>query len=333
MADIMLDLETLGTAPGCVIRSIGAVHFDPTDDVIREQLYVIIDRASCEAAGLTVDAQTEQWWNDQSPEARAEFDGKGVTLATALDLFDDFYRAHAPVDLKTDRLWCNGPSFDESILAAAYRALGRKTPWRYNAARDCRTIYDLNGLKLQHTVGVFHKADDDAAEQARLVQHAYRLMFGGWGTGDLSEAERFDMSEILGGIRRAYQPSRRKADVINETITQLSVANAAMLGGFRNAILSHAIIAAGDINPPDGETWDAQLVREISLRMVATDLVSSASFLVHVIRNLAGEPFDPAAFALAAYAIAQTQDSEWQSCETAHADDDATVEVSLEAAQ
>lgn len=174
MPDIMLDLETLGTTPGCVIRSIGAVAFDPNGGPMGETLYLIIDRASCEAAGLTVDPDTEAWWAAQSPEARSEFDGQGMSLAEALDVFDLFYETLAPIDAKADRLWCNGPSFDESILAAAYRALGRKTPWRYNAARDCRTIYDLAGLKLQHTGGTFHKAIDDAVEQAKLVQESIR---------------------------------------------------------------------------------------------------------------------------------------------------------------
>lgn len=174
MPDIMLDLETLGTTPGCVIRSIGAVAFDPNGGPLGETLYLIIDRASCEAAGLTVDPDTEAWWAEQSPEARAEFDGQGVALAEALDAFELFYTTLAPIADKADRLWSNGPSFDEAILAAAYRALGRKPPWRYNAARDCRTIYDLAGLKLQHTGGTFHKAIDDAVEQAKLVQEARR---------------------------------------------------------------------------------------------------------------------------------------------------------------
>lgn len=318
MADIMLDLETLGTSPGCVIRSIGAVAFDPADDQVGPSLYVIIDRASCEAAGLTVDPATEAWWNAQSAEARAEFETKGVELDTALDLFDAFYRAHAPIDLKVDRLWCNGPSFDEVILAAAYRALNRKPPWRYNAARDCRTVYDLNGLKLQHASGTFHKADDDAREQALLVQQAYRLMFGGWDTQDLSEAERQDLTEISLGIRSAYAPARREGDIIAETVTLLANANGAMLSGFRNAILSHAVIAAGDIAPPRDEAVDARFVRELGLRMVASELVAAASFLVHVVKNLAGEDFDSARFALNAYAIAQRQDAEWQSCQAAH---------------
>ncbi|MCY1649110.1 3'-5' exoribonuclease [Caulobacter sp. SL161] len=176
MADIMLDLETLGTTPGCVIRSIGAVAFDPNGGPMGETLYLIIDRASCEAAGLTVDPDTEAWWAAQSPEARSEFDGQGMALSDALNVFNLFYETLAPIDAKADRLWCNGPSFDESILAAAYHALGRKTPWRYNAARDCRTIYDLAGLKLQHTGGTFHKAIDDAVEQAKLVQEARRQL-------------------------------------------------------------------------------------------------------------------------------------------------------------
>jgi hypothetical protein len=39
--DVMLDLETLGTVPGCVILSIGAVAFDSM--TVRATFEVLID--------------------------------------------------------------------------------------------------------------------------------------------------------------------------------------------------------------------------------------------------------------------------------------------------
>jgi hypothetical protein len=181
MPAVMLDLETLGTNPGCVIRSIGAVTFDPRGDDLGMGLHIVIDRASCEAVGLTVDPATEAWWSTQSPEAQAAFDLPAVSLADALDTFDAFFAEAgrepgsdlADMMTPTDLLWAHGPSFDETILAAAYRALDRKPPWRYNAARCTRTIYDAAGIGLVHSSGTHHNALDDATTQALAVQEAY----------------------------------------------------------------------------------------------------------------------------------------------------------------
>ena len=185
MSDICHDLETFGKAPGCVIRSLGAVAFDRRDSTIEPAtggylgyFYAVIDRASCEAVGLIVDPGTEAWWNEpeQALANAALLAEPGQPLPEVLDDFDEWYRLWAPVADKADCLWSNGPSFDEAILAAAYAACGREPPWRYNAGRDCRTIYDLAGVKLTHTSGVHHHALDDAREQALLIQRAYRKL-------------------------------------------------------------------------------------------------------------------------------------------------------------
>ena len=45
MTRVMLDLETFGTAPGSVIKAIGAVVFSP--DGLGKQFYRIVDAQSC----------------------------------------------------------------------------------------------------------------------------------------------------------------------------------------------------------------------------------------------------------------------------------------------
>jgi len=176
--DIMADTETLGKKPGCVLRSLGACAFAPRGKGIEAEFYYAIDRASCEAVGLVVDPGTEDWWSDpKRDEARAALDAEEKhSLPDVLQAFSVFYALHAPVTEELDCFWTNGPSFDEVILAAAYDACGLTPPWRYNAGRDCRTIYGAAGLKLQHSAGTFHHARDDAREQALLVQDAYRVL-------------------------------------------------------------------------------------------------------------------------------------------------------------
>lgn len=174
---IMLDLETWGMTPGSAIASIGAVAFDPLGGEPAASFYCNISRESCLAAGLKLDQRTVDWWADPTrAEARRALEADQVSLGLAVLAFRDFYIKHSDIAGKEDRLWSNGPSFDEVILGAAYVAAREAAPWRYNAGRDCRTIYDLFGLKLQHTAGTFHHALDDAREQALLVQEAYRRL-------------------------------------------------------------------------------------------------------------------------------------------------------------
>lgn len=73
MNHCMIDLETMGTSPGCAIASIGAVIFDPErphDGSTAPEFYAVVDLASCQSVGLTMDAGTVYWWLTQSQKAR-----------------------------------------------------------------------------------------------------------------------------------------------------------------------------------------------------------------------------------------------------------------------
>lgn len=63
MKHVMVDLETLGTKPGSVILSIGAVTFD-LDGSGRDgrTFYQRVNIQSCLDAGMTVDGDTVEWW-------------------------------------------------------------------------------------------------------------------------------------------------------------------------------------------------------------------------------------------------------------------------------
>ena len=79
---VMLDLETFGTRPGSVLRSIGAVTFGLRAG-LGEEFYRNIDKQSQLELGLTVDAQTEAWWARQSEEAQRHLLDNPAPLATA----------------------------------------------------------------------------------------------------------------------------------------------------------------------------------------------------------------------------------------------------------
>lgn len=174
MIHVMLDLETWGTEPGCDIRSIGAVVFDPESlNVLDTSFYQAVSGG--EQYGLVRDPNTVEWWDNQSEEARSAF-AKPVHILRGLNEFSVWYGMLG--DPAEVTLWCNGPHFDEVILKAAYKACEVKHPWHYRAPRDFRTIMEAAGWPDVHRAGTYHNALDDAITQAIGVIEAYRILKG-----------------------------------------------------------------------------------------------------------------------------------------------------------
>ncbi len=172
MTNVMLDLETFGTAPGCAILAIGAVQFDPRAGDLGVTFYTDVDPVDCQRLGLTVDASTVLWWLAQGDVARATITRQPrQPLATALACFARWFPPGAT------RLWCHGATFDVPVLDAAYRAAGLPTPWSYRDVRDTRTLFELTDVTLQRSVTEpAHHALDDAVSQALVVQEAYQKL-------------------------------------------------------------------------------------------------------------------------------------------------------------
>lgn len=169
MQNVMVDLETLGTVPGCAILSIGAVAFCPRTQTLGERLYIEINRHNTRQAGLKINESTLAWWKTQPGglEFLARTDSGGEILSTALTGLTYFLEQF---DLKEVRVWGNGSDFDNAILAAAYDAIGLETPWKFWNNRCFRTLKSVcgHGLSMPRT-GVHHNALDDAVTQANLA--------------------------------------------------------------------------------------------------------------------------------------------------------------------
>lgn len=191
---VMLDLETWGKRPGCDIRSIGAVVFDPvagrvTDDtfyIATDNPCRVFNRGTAFEAGtykypLRRDPETVKWWSDQSDEAQSAF-SEPVDLREALRRFsawiNDMNPATPPGHATNLRIWANDPHFDVSILAEAYHAVGLPVPWHYRSPRSMRTVVDLSGLTRDEYVthGTAHNALDDAIAQAMTVCKCYERL-------------------------------------------------------------------------------------------------------------------------------------------------------------
>lgn len=166
LGNAMVDIETLGTHPGAVILSIGAVRFDDGGVIEGTDFYRCIDVFSSLMAGLTIDRQTVEWWREQAPEARGPLLNAQHTLSDALSDFGRWLEGEP-------RVWAKGPDFDLVLLQAAYNALGLQQPWAYRNARDVRTLLSLVPPESIGTTWIKHHALDDAKAQAEAVRGAY----------------------------------------------------------------------------------------------------------------------------------------------------------------
>lgn len=171
MTHIMVDTETFGTHPGCAIRSVGACVFDPSTGEIGARFYANVEPGSCEAAGLTVDPKTAEWWASQPRKAVEALQSAQQPLFAVLEAFSGFYGGQGGT-----ALWCHGAGFDEPILRVAYKAVGLTSPWHYRAPRDTRTLFDLAGYDCPP--GVLHHALGDAENQVGHVATAWAMLFG-----------------------------------------------------------------------------------------------------------------------------------------------------------
>jgi len=183
--DLMLDIETLGTAPGCVILSVAAVPFYKSDGKIAEShFHMNVDIESCLDAGLKIDPNTLHWWIQKSSlflELQKDtYELKGVLLS-----LDRFIKYHCKDDV---RVWGKGPSFDSAILRDAYDRFKLSLPWKYSKERCVRT--DLCGYeellkKYLPFDGPEHHPVKDAMHQIKSMTKIRSMITNQQEDGDL----------------------------------------------------------------------------------------------------------------------------------------------------
>jgi exodeoxyribonuclease VIII len=185
MTHVMVDLETLGTVPGCVILSIGAVEFFPETGELGREFYEVISTYDSLECFLSVDKDTEAWWLNQSRDAQRVLElarqPAATKLAVALARFNDYLSAIAPPS--HIRLYGNGADFDNPILRVAYSCAKVQPYFKGYGGRCYRQLKNLDELfgpamafqKLERQ-GTHHNALDDAKSQAtHLMANVARL--------------------------------------------------------------------------------------------------------------------------------------------------------------
>lgn len=139
---IMIDLETMGTAADAPILAIGAARFTATGGVAGS-MYWLIDGATDIALGAKPDWATILWWMQQSDEARLELVKPEATRLHIIGALHELSRyIRETPDL--EGVWGNGASFDNALLAAAYRRAKVDFPYSFRLDRCYRTLRALH---------------------------------------------------------------------------------------------------------------------------------------------------------------------------------------------
>jgi len=171
MTAVMLDLETLGTRPDCVIMTLGAVKFDPfnPDREPGPGIYLRMDLEEQLALGRTVDDSTIEWWAQQDSRVRTEA-WDGTDRSSIHELKRELNRFLVGVD----DIWSQGPVFDIAILEDLYRSQNWGFPWSFWQIRDSRTLFKVHGDPRQKGRDQAHNALLDCVYQAQAVQQIFK---------------------------------------------------------------------------------------------------------------------------------------------------------------
>lgn len=177
---VMLDLETLGTKPGCKILSIGASVFNRPAEFKDCFFYTAIDPINQARMG-DADPATLAWWEKQSEEAKsAVFNNpEAKNIIEALNLFNSFLLHLRSSSEDRIVIWGNGATFDEPIIAEAMRRYEIEPVWTFRDSMCFRTLKELGkmfGVTEPEFTGVKHNALKDAIHQAEWADKilAYR---------------------------------------------------------------------------------------------------------------------------------------------------------------
>ncbi|MDT3720320.1 3'-5' exonuclease [Pseudomonas oryzihabitans] len=170
--DVVIDLETMGTSPRAAIVALGAVALHAEFPRPREY-YGRVDLADSVAQGGVFDAETVQWWMQQSEEARHELVGSLAQPLHAELRTLSLWLEGLELNYGDLFIWGNSPAFDCTILGSAYDSVGLSRPWHFRQERDLRTLLDLypEAADIEFE-GVKHHAMHDARHEARMLAKA-----------------------------------------------------------------------------------------------------------------------------------------------------------------
>jgi len=165
----MIDLETLGTGPDCVVLTIGGVKFNPNEiSDTHNEFYYRFDVDEQLAKGRTTLDSTLEWWSRQEKSVRDEALGdEGRT--PVLEVLQHLNKWCVGADV----IWCQGPAFDIVILENMYKQYQHHIPWAFWKIRDSRTLFSIMPNDPRKEIDFdAHNALEDCKVQALCVQQS-----------------------------------------------------------------------------------------------------------------------------------------------------------------
>lgn len=209
---IVVDLETMGTKPGCVVTEVGAVAIDVAGvKTLSLSFNETMDYASSKRAGFKADKKTIDWWAEQlgidAYGNRKIYESHFVekwrntrSIKKSIAEFNEFYRqvVEAAGDEKRVFLVGNDIDFDKSILEHYYLATNTPIPWHYRAWLSLPTfvwmVDYLTGVNVKDEVREYwktsHTALDDARQEVTMINTALALIAQLKHTGDPDSVEQ-----------------------------------------------------------------------------------------------------------------------------------------------
>ncbi|WP_047789427.1 3'-5' exonuclease [Tenacibaculum mesophilum] len=177
MDNLMIDIETLGTKPSCVILSISAVSFDLKTGRIGDVFHQNISVEDSVKQGLKIDEKTFFWWLNQSKEAQQKIIDLSDQhkLKNTLIRFYQFVYNYTSNDVK---VWGNSARFDLGILEAAFDLFDFELPWEHYNERDVRTLvaFAPEIKEEQEFDGVPHYGIDDCKHQIKYCSKIFNKL-------------------------------------------------------------------------------------------------------------------------------------------------------------
>lgn len=186
MSNIMVDIETLGTTPGCVISSLAAIRFnliDPNEEEYENNGDVFHESISIQktlGVDLEINPNTVLWWLNQSKEAQEYFvkvQKIALPLSQVLTRFSlwlaKFHKMSPVVSL-----WGNSNRFDLGILEATYLRSNLPIPWDSRKERDLRTLVMLspNDYHPSDYRDTIHDPIEDCKYQIKVAKTIYNKL-------------------------------------------------------------------------------------------------------------------------------------------------------------
>ena len=163
--EIMVDIETTGTKPGCHILSIGACTFGHGEEKIKQFFF---GSATMNDESFTALPSTMAWWEKQTLFAKAEAFAGIKRIDEVLLGFASFLAS-----FPSFRIWGNAASFDLKIIEHAYEVCQLDLPWNYRYEMCYRTLKNLYPNIPFKKPRNAHSALEDAIAQANHADEIF----------------------------------------------------------------------------------------------------------------------------------------------------------------